>query len=867
MDEPGNPMLAYGNGLLLMGSYSSCAVYAIDVSDGTKVWETWLETAMGYMTCYADGKFFVGTQSMHIYALDEDTGEVIWHNDDGVRNRAFNVWCINYAYDRIYLHDLGFVTTGAQKCFDADTGEMLWASPDQHLIGYYTTVVGDGKIYGERSDSSTTTGREEVPDAFACWDAFTGEVIWQMAERASGPILAYGCLYFMMGNQVYAMSTAVPPKDYGMWRNNMDMPSVTLDHGPTDLSEPKWVFTSGAGIISSPVAADGKVYFNSNDRKVYCLDAYTGEEIWNFMTNEPRMATFGSSPAVYAGRVYIGPDDGNFYVLDADDGDLITSVPMGTYRPVEASLGQHNIKSSPAIYDGKVYVGSQHNGRVYCLSLSGTVEWSTEINDGDPILGSVGIADGYIYIMSDDNNIYKLDMDGNVVLNFYVRPQGSSFWSGFWGVNSYTPTIVGEKLWVGGTNDYYRCYNVTDGEQLYAGIQPNVAGETSHGAMVYIPPWILSSAINQTDGSSVSANSADGFLLSQAGPTVALARADDGENIWSAWGGWQVWSTPLFTGFDYSARVYFGSDSYSITCLDARTGMPISWYTTRGNVVSSPCLWDGKLYCGSYDNNMYCFEDHVEKQTAISVSVDRTSVNVDAGDSVTVTAQLTGVPWINVYEEIGAPAPVPPLGNTDILVTFTDPNGVENDLTATTDEDGWASVSYTPDTVGTWKVISWYMGEDGPVSSRTYAFSDEIMITASAAPPPGPDPLVATVSPTSSNIMLGESVALTVSTSGGTAGFMYQWYTYVSGTAVQLAGETGATLGVSPDAEGTYGYFCEATDACGQVDSTDTAEVKVAVEPPIVEEEGIPMEYILILVAAIIIVVNAIITYILVKRR
>ncbi|MFA5366063.1 MAG: PQQ-binding-like beta-propeller repeat protein, partial [Candidatus Bathyarchaeia archaeon] len=108
MDEPGNPMLTYGDGKLLMGSYSSCSVYAIDVTTGEKVWETFVETAMGYMTTFGDGKFFIGTQSMHIYALDSEDGSVIWHNTDGVRNRAFNVWCINYAYGNVYLHDLGF---------------------------------------------------------------------------------------------------------------------------------------------------------------------------------------------------------------------------------------------------------------------------------------------------------------------------------------------------------------------------------------------------------------------------------------------------------------------------------------------------------------------------------------------------------------------------------------------------------------------------------------------------------------------------------------------------------------------------------------------------------------------------------------
>ncbi|PVX24636.1 MAG: hypothetical protein CW691_07035, partial [Candidatus Bathyarchaeum sp.] len=176
IDEPGSsPLLAVDGERVYMGSYSSTSVYAVDTVTGEKVWETFVESAMGYMTTVADGKLFVGCQSLHIYALDAETGEVVWQNDDGVANRAFNVWNINYAYDRIYVHDLGFGLTGAQKCLDADTGEALWASPSLFYIGYYRTVIADGKLYGRQSDYSTTTGREAIPTNFVCWDAYTGE--------------------------------------------------------------------------------------------------------------------------------------------------------------------------------------------------------------------------------------------------------------------------------------------------------------------------------------------------------------------------------------------------------------------------------------------------------------------------------------------------------------------------------------------------------------------------------------------------------------------------------------------------------------------------------------------------------------------
>jgi outer membrane protein assembly factor BamB len=444
-------------------------------------------------------------------------------------------------------------------------------------------------------------------------------------------------------------------------------------------------------------------------------------------------------------------------------------------------------------------------------------------------------------------------------MNFAVQIGGDSFWSTFWSVDSYSPTVSGSQLWIGGTNNKFRCYNITDGSLIYEGTQPNVAGETSHGSLLYVPSTVLTSTVNQTSGATVSGSG--GFIISQAGPTVACARADNGLNVWSAWGGWEVWSSPLFAGIGSSAVVYFGSDSYSITALDAATGAPLSWYTTGGNIVGSAAVWDGKLYVGSYDNKVYCFEDHATQEMTISASVDTNAANVD--QDITVTATLTGVPQIDdIYSEIGAPAPIPPMPDTEILVTYTNPEDVEAELSAVTDKTGTATVTFTADMAGTWKVIAWYMGEDGPVSSRTYAFSDELSISVGNEGPSNAETLITSVSASATSVSAGDSVTLTASVSGGTADFTYKWYEISNGQATVVSGETSSTLVVSADADGTYGYYCEVADAAGQVDSSDTVTINVGGE----EASGIPMEYIYALVGIIAIVV-VVVAYMFLKKR
>ena len=84
----------------------------------------------------------------------------------------------------------------------------------------------------------------------------------------------------------------------------------------TTQSRPQPEVARGAGgpaIGSSMAVADGYVYFGCYDHKVYCLNASTGDKIWNYTTGN----TVESCPSVANGYVYVGSWDGNIYCLDA----------------------------------------------------------------------------------------------------------------------------------------------------------------------------------------------------------------------------------------------------------------------------------------------------------------------------------------------------------------------------------------------------------------------------------------------------------------------------------------------------------------------------------------------------------------------
>jgi outer membrane protein assembly factor BamB len=186
----------------------------------------------------------------------------------------------------------------------------------------------------------------------------------------------------------------------------------------------KWKFKTGGRITSSPAVAAGLVYFGSFDSNFYAVDAITGQLKWKFQTGgERRFAAthlhgsepaaeimpdpfdfYLSSPVVADGTVYFGSGDTNIYALDASSGALKWKFKTGDV-----------VHSSPAVSDATLFVGSWDSYFYALDSATGKEKWRFKTGEDPNIHNQVGIqssaavAAGVVYFGCRDSKFYAVD--------------------------------------------------------------------------------------------------------------------------------------------------------------------------------------------------------------------------------------------------------------------------------------------------------------------------------------------------------------------------------------------------------------------------------------------------------------------------
>ncbi len=206
-------------------------------------------------------------------------------------------------------------------CLNATTGEIIWVHDPITNYDGCTPAIVDGKVY--------------INNDFYlyCLNAETGAEIWNSPDK---PTWASPAIY---NNRVYT--------------NAYEMYCLDAENG-----DELWNYPNGDWYCS-PAIAYGNVYAgNLYNYKVYCLGLETGDLNWESIS----LGYMINDVAIADDKVFI-PVGGHetlskLVCLDAHTGEVLWDYPLG---------GMHCMYSAPAVAYGNVYVGAGENGYIYAF--------------------------------------------------------------------------------------------------------------------------------------------------------------------------------------------------------------------------------------------------------------------------------------------------------------------------------------------------------------------------------------------------------------------------------------------------------------------------------------------------------------------
>lgn len=266
-------------------------------------------------------------------------------------------------------------------------------------------------------------------------DVASGAQKWKFATHArvtSSPAIANGIVYFgSYDGKFYALDAADGHVKWTFAIPGERRFAATHLHGSEPAAET--MPDPFDFYLSSPVVANGAVYFGSGDGNVYALDAAAGTLRWKFHTED----VVHASPAFADGMLFVGSWDSYFYALDGATGTEKWRFKTGEDAAIHNQVG---IQSSAAVVDGVVYFGCR-DSKLYAVDArSGRQKWSFD-NKGSWVIGSPAVRDGKVYFTTADTGLLHVvdAANGSPVfsLDFKHWPMFSS------------PAIAGDMLYVG----------------------------------------------------------------------------------------------------------------------------------------------------------------------------------------------------------------------------------------------------------------------------------------------------------------------------------------------------------------------------------------------------------------------------------
>ncbi len=348
-----------------------------------------------------------------------------------------------------------------------------------------------------------------------------------------------------------------------------------------------WKFQTDGVITSSPMVDQEDLIFGSDDMHLYCINAINGTEKWKFNT----FSKVRSTPLIADTTIYIS--SGNvLYAVDRISGTEEWNFdPKNTIKIANIDPWDYH-RSSPVQNDDRIYYGAG-DGNIYGINkISGIKEFEFATDDNTPIRSTPFVEDTVVYVGDWKGKMYAVNTVTAKLI--WKRETIESILYDNYGAIVSNIVADKDKILFGSRNAGVVALDKISGNIFWSYVD-------HLGSWIPGTPVIMDTLV---------------FIGGSDNRSLLALDIESGDLVWSTNADQNIFSKPILL----ENRIIFTSGNSGsmgspnpqtegiLHLIDNETGTVRNRFLAGDNIFSSPCMSNGLIYFGCFDNSIYAID-------------------------------------------------------------------------------------------------------------------------------------------------------------------------------------------------------------------------------------------------------------------